>query len=358
MKRIFGLVGYACNGKSTIIKKIEGNKEYSFVDLPQIYKNEAAKYGYPGVTEWYTAVGLRKYLKLSRRAVLRYINNELPKNNNLIIDDIFDIKVYNRLIKIFPQMELIAFHSKHSDRLKRLEKRTGFTNKADLIKGLEARDNMKKYCGIEDVFPVCKYEINNKNDIESAKKLFNNEINRNLIICIVGYSGSGKSTICKLVGETLNIPVFKYGAEVTKIINNAGYKKSREYVNENGIESYEKLIESNIIPSLKKFMKDNKFFIIDGIVGDEIYNKLNKKNELYSIYIKLDKIKRINRLIKREKLDRNNAIDELEIKDGIKINCGLDIIISKANVIVNGDKPQRKVVSEVLKIIEKININR
>ena len=51
MKRVFGLVGYACNGKSTIIKKIEGNKEYTFIDLPQIYKNEAYKNGYPGVTE-------------------------------------------------------------------------------------------------------------------------------------------------------------------------------------------------------------------------------------------------------------------------------------------------------------------
>ena len=358
MKRVFGLVGYACNGKSTIIKKIEGNKEYTFIDLPQIYKNEAYKNGYPGVTEWYNAVGLKKYLKQSRKAVLKYINNDLPKTDNLIIDDVFDVKIYDRLIKLFPQMELIAFHSKHNDRLKRLETRTGLTTKEDLLRGLEARDNMKKYCGIENIFPLCKYEINNKNDIESAKRLFNSEINRNLIICIVGYSGSGKSTVCNTVGEMLNIPVFKYGAEVTKTINNAGYKKSRDFVKENGMEAYEKIIEPKIVSALKQFMKKHKVFIVDGIVDDEIYNKLNKKNELYSIYVRLEKNKRINRLAKREKIDKSVAIEEINIKDGIKINCGMDIIISKANVILNGDRPQRKVVNEVIKIIEKFNINR
>lgn len=38
LKRVFGLVGYACNGKSTIIKEIIGNKDYTFIDLPQILK--------------------------------------------------------------------------------------------------------------------------------------------------------------------------------------------------------------------------------------------------------------------------------------------------------------------------------
>lgn len=43
MKSVFGLVGYACNGKSTIIKEIIRNKDYTFIDLPQIYKNEDIK---------------------------------------------------------------------------------------------------------------------------------------------------------------------------------------------------------------------------------------------------------------------------------------------------------------------------
>lgn len=352
MKRIFGLVGYACNGKSTIIKKIMDNKDYKFIDLPQIYKNEAYKNGYTGVTEWYTAVGLKKFSKDSKKAVLNYIDKELLRNENLIIDDIFDIDVYNKLIKIFPQMELIAFHSKYNDRLTRLSKRAGITEYQDLVKGLNDRDNMKRYCGIEDIFPHCKYEITNKKDIESAKKLFHNEINKNLIICIVGYSGSGKSTISSFISNSLNLPLFKYGKEVSRIIHSAEYEKSRDYVEANGINSYTELIEKNMIPSIKKFMKKNKIFIIDGIVSDEVYDYLKRKNEVYSIYIKLDKEKRIKRLMERENISFEEANNEINIKDGIKIESGLDIIVSKSNAIVASDQKLDIVLNKVSDLIE------
>lgn len=355
MKRVFGLVGYACNGKSTIIKKITNNKDYKFIDLPQIYKNEAAKNGYNGVTEWYTGVGLKKYSKESKKAVLDYIDKVLPRGENLIIDDIFDIDVYNRLIKIFPQMKLIAFHSKYNDRLNRLSVRAGITDREQLILGLNARDNMKKYCGIEDIFPHCKYEITNKKDIETAKKLFSDEIKKNLIICIVGYSGSGKSTVVDFVSKSMYIPVFYYGKEVTKIINNNGCKKSREYVDKNGIDAYNDLIEKEVPKALKSFMKKNKFLIIDGINSIEVYDKLKKSNEIYSIYIKLNNEQRVSRLMKREKLSKVEAEKELMIKDNIKIESGLDIIVSKCNVIVDGSKSKDVVINETINFIEEIN---
>ena len=300
MKRVFGLVGYACNGKSTIIKKIINNKDYTFIDLPAIYKSEASKRGYAGVTEWYTGVGLKKYKETSVKAVCDYIDRILPRNENIIIDDIFDIDIYNKLIKIFPQMKLIAFHSKYNDRLYRLSIRTGFTEHDVLVDGLKKRDNMKRYCGIEDIFPHCKYEITNQSDIESAKKRFHEDINKCLVMAIVGFSGSGKSTICNYVGEMLNIPIFKYGKEITKIVNKHGYKRSRDYIKDNGIDNYIELTNKEIMTPLKKFMDSNKFFIIDGIVSNEVYEKIRKKNEIFSIYIKLHEDERIKRIMKRE----------------------------------------------------------
>ncbi len=355
MKRVYGLVGYACNGKSTIIKSIVNNKNYQFIDLPQIYKNEAAKKGFSGVTEWYTAVGLKTFEKQSKKAVLNYIDKYLPRNENLIIDDIFDIDVYQKLINIFPQMKLIAFHSKYTDRLNRLKIRANIQEKEDLIKGLEARDNMKKYCGIENIFPHCKYEITNKKDIATAKKMLNDEMKKNLIICIVGFSGCGKSSVSNFVSQEMNIPVYEYGKEVTKIINNSGHKRSRDYIEENGINAYTTLIEKNLYENLKKYMKKNKFLLIDGIVSDEIYDKLKKNNDIYSIYIKLDKEKRIKRILTREKLNQQEALKELNTKDNIKIQCGLDIIVSKCNHIVEGNKELDKVINEVINYIEKIN---
>lgn len=352
MKRVFGLVGYACNGKSTIIKKIMNNKDYTFIDLPQIYKEEAYKNGYTGVTEWYTGVGLEKYREESKKAVLNYIDKELPRTKNLIIDDIFDIDVYKRLMEIYPQMKLISFHSKYNDRLKRLSERAGITDRDELIKGLNERDNMKRYCGIEKIFTKCKYEINNKDDILNAKKLFENEIKKNLIICIVGYSGCGKSTICRFISNRLNVPLFEYGKVVTKVIKDNGYNKSREYVNDKGIDSYIELIEPNVKIELKKMMKKHKFFIIDGIVSDDIYDYLLKKHDIYSIYIRLDKTSRIKRIMERENLTFEEAENNLNIKDNIKISCGLDIITSKCNAIVESNKELNACINEVLDLIE------
>ncbi|MCI6266213.1 MAG: AAA family ATPase [Erysipelotrichaceae bacterium] len=352
MKRIFGLVGYACNGKSTIIKEMIDTKDYTFIDLPQIYKNEAFKRGYNGVTEYYTKVGLKQYRKDSKKAVLDYIEKQLPRNENLIIDDIFDIDIYNKLIKIFPQMQLISFHSKYQDRLNRLAIRAGITNKEELIEGLNKRDNMKKYCGIEEIFPHCKYEITNKKDLTHAKNLFCNEITKNLIVCIVGYSGSGKSSLCQYISQTLNIPVFQYGKEVTKIINEAGFKKSREYVSKNGIESYDQLVKEKLPIVIEKFRKNNKFFILDGLVSDEILDFIKENNEVFSIYIKVPKDIRIKRLMEREKLNQEIALKEINTKDNIKISSGLDIVVSKCNVIVKGDRKFDSVIDDTIKLME------
>lgn len=351
MKRVFGLVGYACNGKSTIISKMIDKNEFKFIDLPKIYKDEAYKNGYDGVTPWYLGVGLKKYRDESRKAVFKFIDEELNNLDNLIIDDIFDIEVYKKLMELFPQMELISFHSRYSDRLKRLSKRSGLTQKEELIEGLEARDGMKRYCGIEEVLTHCEYQINNKKDIDSAKMLLDNKINRNLIICIVGYSGCGKSSVCNLLSKKFDIPLFKYGKEANKFVKKYGYNKSREFVNNEGIEQYENFININMRNVLNEYMANNKVFLIDGIISCEVYDWLKENNEVFTIYIKLNKEDRIKRLMKREKIPFDVAKEELYIKDNIKIECCLDMVVSKCNSIVESSEDLDLVVDKVSKLI-------
>ena len=358
MKRVFGLVGYACNGKSTIINKIVDKSEFKFIDLPQIYKNEAYKNGFDGVTPWYLGVGLEKYREESRKAVFKFIDEEISKNDNLIIDDVFDIEVYKRLIEIFPQMELISFHSRYNDRLKRLSKRAGLTQKEELISGLKARDNMKRYCGIEDVLTHCKYHINNKKDINSAKLLLDNKLNRNLIICIVGYSGCGKSSICNLLSKNFDIPLFKYGKEANKFVKKAGYNKSRDFVKSQGMEQYENFINSNMYNVLNEYMTNNKVFLIDGIISCEVYDWLKENNEMFTIYIKLDEEERLNRLIEREKIPFDKAKEELYIKDNIKIECGLDMVVAKCNCIVESNQELDLIVDKVSKLISSFGLDK
>ncbi len=351
MKRVFGLVGYACNGKSTIINHIiENRSDYKLVNLPIIYKDEATKNGYKGITEWYTAVGLSEYRKKSLKAVISYLEKEISRTDNIIIDDIFDIKVFDYLIKVFPQMTLISFHSKHQDRLERLSKRANLEGNMINI-GLKARDEMKKFCGIERIFPFCKYNITNSGSIDNVIDNLNNELNKNYIINIVGYSGSGKSTINNLLSRQINAPIFLYGKEVKKIINKKGYKKSRDYIKKYGIDKYTSLMNSSIIKCINQFMKNNKLFLIDGLVSNDIFEYLAKNTELISIYINTSEKERIKRLMKRENLEEKEAYKELDRKDSIKIECGLDIIASKCNYVVNGNHNLSLVIDDINRII-------
>lgn len=82
---------------------------------------------------------------------------------------------------------------------------------------------------------------------------------------------------------------------------------------------------------------------------------IKKNNEVFSIYVKVPKNIRIQRLIEREKLDIDIAEKEINIKDNIKIDCGLDIIVSRCNVIINGERKFDSVVDETINWIEKLN---
>lgn len=130
-------------------------------------------------------------------------------------------------------------------------------------------------------------------------------------------------------------------------------KKSRAFVSANGIEAYSDLVDKEIYQVLKKYMQKNKLFIIDGIVSDEVFDKLKKNNEVYAFYVKLDKKERIKRLNKRESLDLEKALKELDIKDNIKIKCGLDIITSKCSALIDSSQTLEKVVDQISDILEK-----
>ena len=238
MRRVFGFVGYACNGKTTILKKLAKDNNYEYIDLPKIYKSLAEKNGYSGVTEWYTSIGLKQYKKESYEAVIKYIEEELPKDKDLIIDDIFDIDIYKELEMTFPEICLIGIHSYFDNRVKRLGKRRNETDTKVLTDGIIKRDNMKNYCGIKEVLSKCITHIEKTKDIDELYKKINKEINKRFIICILGYSGSGKSTINKYLSKELDISCFFYGEYIRKIINKKGYEKSRDYIKEKGIKNY------------------------------------------------------------------------------------------------------------------------
>lgn len=337
MANVFGIVGYACNGKSTILSKLSNNGNYEIIDLPKIYKQLAYDNGYNGVTQYFSSIGLSEYRKQTVNAVLNYIDSIEITSKDIIIDDIFDKIVFDKILKKFPNIKIISFHSDYEDRLKRLSKRAGINNYEQLVEGIKKRDDMKNYCGIQDILQLAHSTIYNNSDIENIYNQFINTLHKPLIICVTGLSGSGKSTIVSYLSEYYNIPIFYFGKNVTEICNNHGYKKSRYFVNNQGIITYKNMINKEIYMKINNFEHSNHRFIIDGIFSFELYEKLKTENDIYNICIKLDDNSRIDRLKFREKLDFEKAKAEIMQKDSIKIQCGLFEIMKDANYIYNND---------------------
>lgn len=337
MANVFGIVGYACNGKSTILSKLSNNDNYKIIDLPKIYKQLAYNNGYKGVTQHFSSVGLSEYRKQSVNAVLKYIDSIEQTDKDIIIDDIFDGIIFDKIIKKFPNIKIISFHSDYEDRLQRLSKRAGINSYEQLVEGLQKRDDMKNYCGIQDILPLAYSTIYNNDSIENIYNKFIEALNKSLIICITGLSGSGKSTIVSYLAKYYNLPIFYFGKNVTEICNNYGYRKSRYLVKDKGIDNYKKIINEELYARIIKFKSSNKQFIIDGIFSLELYEKLKNDNNIYNICIKLNENSRTERLKIRENVNFEIAKQEIMQKDGIKIQCGLLEIMQEADYIYNNN---------------------
>lgn len=354
MKRIFGFVGYACNGKSTVLESLADNNNYLYIDIPKIYRELAKLNGYSGVTEWFSSVGLEKYKKESTEAVLKYIES-LSDDKDLIIDDIFDIDVYNAIIKKYPNICMIGIHSYFKDRVERLGKRRNETDKEELTYGILARDSMKRYCGIEQVLSKCNSHIENTSTIEDLYNKLQKEINKKFVICILGYSGSGKSTINEMIAKELNIPCILYGKVIKTFINKRGFIKSRHYVQERGIEEYKEYTNELMKEYLSKYLKEHNIVLIDGLVSNDVFKYICSENDVIPILINVDEEVRKQRISKRENLDDDGSKLELHKKDFIKIANGLDMIVSKCDCVVDGTLPIEEVYKEAVKKITYIN---
>lgn len=349
MNNVFGLVGYACNGKSTLLNRLKNNDNYEVIDLPKIYRQLAYSHGFTGVTEYFSNVGLEKYKEETEKEVLRYLDSLEKTNKDIIFDDIFDKVIYNAILSKYPNIKIISFESDYEDRLKRLSKRTGMADIEELKIGLKKRDEMKEYCGIKDILKDAKSNVYNHGNIDDVYNRLMSILNKSLIICITGLSGSGKSTVVSYLKEYYNLPVFYYGKKATEATRRNGYQKNRYYLENEGIESYKKMLDAEVYERIEKFKEQHKIFIIDGIFYYSMYEKIKSLNDVYNICISLDEKTRIERLSHRENLDLSEAPRELLQKDYVKIQCGALQIMEDANyTFINDGKHDKEEIHKQL----------
>jgi dephospho-CoA kinase len=190
---------------------------------------------------------------------------------------------------------------------------------------------------------------------------------------ITGGIGSGKSIICKVL-ETLDYPVYyaddkakfltntndeiisslknKFGDEIYSANNLINRKKLAEliFINPENLKFVNQLIHPIVINDFLKWSSQQNSDIVFQeaalIIEAKVYEKLD-----YTISIISPKELRIERVMKRDKISKNEIIKRIEnqVDDDTRIKFS-DFII------YNDDK--QLILSQILEIIKQINVNR
>lgn len=170
-----------------------------------------------------------------------------------------------------------------------------------------------------------------------------------MIITITGLPGSGKTSVAKELARHLHIKHYSMGDLFRKIAR----KKHKNFMNL--MKEKQKIVDK-----LDKIQKDiarkHKNAIIDSRLGAYLI-----KNARYRIYVHASFKKRVERLIKRDKETKKEAVNEILSREKFELNhykkhYHIDYRNKKLyNIIINTEN--LNVEDAVQKILKKIKLN-
>lgn len=163
------------------------------------------------------------------------------------------------------------------------------------------------------------------------------------IIIIAGRSGSGKTTLAKAVANILGFDElgFSYAGKILSAIERGS----------NEFKQIEEYVYNCIINALCR----TESIVIDGLASKTIYDRLMDEGyTIITIFLDTPKRDRIDRISKRERC----SIKEAELIESIKAKgkseAGLEYVISRAKVSIDGRLNEQLVLKETLRVYQRI----
>ena len=172
------------------------------------------------------------------------------------------------------------------------------------------------------------------------------------IFIVVGRSGAGKSTLCEELEHYFNYPLFSFKSMATKYANENGYSTLREHYSSMDFDKYKILVSEYILNVLTEQLNKNDVVIIDGLYIDTVVEKLENNYNCTIIYLQTDDVIRYERIAQRMSMSIEEAKRENELRTKSTTKLGRDVIIEKANYIIDGNKSKDEVFLTAKKYIE------
>lgn len=175
------------------------------------------------------------------------------------------------------------------------------------------------------------------------------------IITVTGYSCSGKSTLINRMEQLCNCDIMQFGMIHKECVKNNGYLYAKDWIKEEGFSAYEKELLVLFKNKLKEMLKDNsRLLMIDGIFSSKCFQLIRSLEnvELTNIVLNTDYNVRIDRMMERQKLGHEEAVQHMYNTDSIKQNAGLQHILRDFDYMIDGNRSKEQIEEKCLVVVQ------
>lgn len=172
------------------------------------------------------------------------------------------------------------------------------------------------------------------------------------IIIITGKTGAGKSTLCKSLQEYFQFPLLSFANMGKEFANKNGYQRIRQCNLDMKLEDFIEGISTHIFDTIDKQLNTCDYILVDGLYIAKTVLKLKEKYDCSILYLKASNTIRYERIAERLSITVEQARVENNVKEKLKDDVGIDILIKNSSCIIDGNKSQNEVFNDTKEYIE------
>lgn len=175
-----------------------------------------------------------------------------------------------------------------------------------------------------------------------------------LIIGLSGLTGSGKTTISKLLRKQFRVPVIPVSYLVGLEAKKRGLN-TREWAEQLVKQGGPKAVIESIRLVIQNIARRNKIFIVEGVYRPEDFQTVQEmfpKSKTLLITMETDRASRVERIMKRQKISREEAEKWVTKFDAARRSMGVDELRKMADISIHNSQKLSTLNRELLGKIE------
>ena len=157
------------------------------------------------------------------------------------------------------------------------------------------------------------------------------------VICMVGLTGAGKTTIAKTLAQMKGYPMFSVGTLEREIAVKKGYSDIVEYEKAVGIQDAYISLFPAVVEDLRRLISKTKAIVIEGIYSPHLLEMIENvfgKENVSLITIACTRHTRLRRFATRERLTTKYAKNNFRQLERNKCEAGVNEILKSRSTLL------------------------